>query len=443
MKGSAGFNTAEHNTMDSGHVAEVALCLAEPASHGPLLCRHLAALGLDDDADEGINGDGLGADEGLDDDEGADEGLDDDEGLNSDEGLDGDGDECLDDDGDECLDGDGDDDGDECLDGDGDDECLDGGLDESGSSCLSDEEVEDAFALMGLSHVERQEVRQNLLLGVAPDSIPNLADALVQVRVTRDFEDAELAEEEELEVENEALVEASTAREMLEESRGILKALCAEAAEGGEIGYKPPRDFDVASATSDLVEDELEATEERIIKLEDFFEQKSEDYETMCCVADMYIELRDTAEHPIDDPRLAASDAAVLLLEDFECAPGIVDTLRTGIATLEATASAEQRATLKRKRIEYEVLEEIRAEQRSTKLIINERAFARLVHEVVQEAKEGVTIASDACTAIQVATEDYLIGIFKDTNLAAIHARRTTIEPKDIQLARKIRGEYN
>ena len=43
--------------------------------------------------------------------------------------------------------------------------------------------------------------------------------------------------------------------------------------------------------------------------------------------------------------------------------------------------------------------------------------------------------------ALQEAAEAYLVGLFEDTNLCAIHAKRVTIMPKDIQLARKIRGE--
>jgi histone H3 len=46
---------------------------------------------------------------------------------------------------------------------------------------------------------------------------------------------------------------------------------------------------------------------------------------------------------------------------------------------------------------------------------------------------------SHASTALQA--EAYLVGLFEDTNLAAIHAKRVTIMPKDIQLARRIRGE--
>ena len=43
--------------------------------------------------------------------------------------------------------------------------------------------------------------------------------------------------------------------------------------------------------------------------------------------------------------------------------------------------------------------------------------------------------------ALQEASEAYLVGLFEDTNLCAIHAKRVTIMPKDIQLARRIRGE--
>jgi histone H3 len=46
-----------------------------------------------------------------------------------------------------------------------------------------------------------------------------------------------------------------------------------------------------------------------------------------------------------------------------------------------------------------------------------------------------------AVLALQEASEAYLISLFEDTNLCAIHAKRVTIMPKDIQLARRIRGE--
>eukprot|EP00798_Chlamydomonas_sp_ICE-L_P024411 gene24411-biopygen18891 len=63
-------------------------------------------------------------------------------------------------------------------------------------------------------------------------------------------------------------------------------------------------------------------------------------------------------------------------------------------------------------------LREIRKYQKSTELLIRKLPFQRLE-----------------------AAEAYLVGLFEDTNLAAIHAKRVTIMPKDIQLARRIRGE--
>ncbi|VAH06634.1 unnamed protein product [Triticum turgidum subsp. durum] len=48
---------------------------------------------------------------------------------------------------------------------------------------------------------------------------------------------------------------------------------------------------------------------------------------------------------------------------------------------------------------------------------------------------------NSAVSALQEAAEAYLVGLFEDTNLCAIHAKRVTIMPKDIQLARRIRGE--
>ena len=55
--------------------------------------------------------------------------------------------------------------------------------------------------------------------------------------------------------------------------------------------------------------------------------------------------------------------------------------------------------------------------------------------------KAELRFQSSAVLALQEATEAYMVGLFEDTNLCAIHAKRVTIMPKDIQLARRIRGE--
>ncbi len=86
-------------------------------------------------------------------------------------------------------------------------------------------------------------------------------------------------------------------------------------------------------------------------------------------------------------------------------------------------------------------LREIRKYQKTTDLLIKKAPFQRLVREVSQDFKADLRFQSSAVMALQEASEAYLVGLFEDTNLCAIHARRVTIMPKDMQLARRIRGE--
>ena len=84
---------------------------------------------------------------------------------------------------------------------------------------------------------------------------------------------------------------------------------------------------------------------------------------------------------------------------------------------------------------------EIRQFQKSTELLIRRLPFQRLVWEIAQDLKGRLNLTSGAILALQEVAEAYLIGLFEDTNLCAIHAKRITIMLKDIQLARRIRGE--
>ena len=88
-------------------------------------------------------------------------------------------------------------------------------------------------------------------------------------------------------------------------------------------------------------------------------------------------------------------------------------------------------------------LQEIRHYQKRTNLLIRKLPFQRLIRELAQKFKVDVRFRSSALMALQEAAEAYLIRLFEDTNLCAIHAKRVTIMPKDIQLARHIRGERN
>jgi histone H3 len=86
-------------------------------------------------------------------------------------------------------------------------------------------------------------------------------------------------------------------------------------------------------------------------------------------------------------------------------------------------------------------LREIRKFQKSTELLLRKLPFQRLVREIAQDYKADLRFQSTAVLALQEAAEAYLTSLFEDTNLCAIHAKRVTIMPKDIQLARRIRGE--
>ena len=86
-------------------------------------------------------------------------------------------------------------------------------------------------------------------------------------------------------------------------------------------------------------------------------------------------------------------------------------------------------------------LREIRRYQKTTELLIRKLPFNRLVREITQDFKTDLRFQAQAIGALQEAAEAYLVGLFEDTNLCAIHAKRVTIMPKDIQLARRIRRE--
>ena len=86
-------------------------------------------------------------------------------------------------------------------------------------------------------------------------------------------------------------------------------------------------------------------------------------------------------------------------------------------------------------------LREIRKYQKSTDLLIRKLPFQRLVREIAHEFKQELRFQSSAVLALQEAAEAYLVSLFEDTNLCAIHAKRVTIMTRDLQLAKRIRGD--
>ncbi|KAK7470528.1 centromeric DNA-binding histone H3-like protein cse4 [Stygiomarasmius scandens] len=96
-------------------------------------------------------------------------------------------------------------------------------------------------------------------------------------------------------------------------------------------------------------------------------------------------------------------------------------------------------------------LREIRRYQKSTDLLIRKLPFSRLVREIAldmttdmngNQGDGALRWQSSAIQALQEATEAFLVHLFEDANLCALHAKRVTIMQRDIQLARRIRGPW-
>ena len=81
-------------------------------------------------------------------------------------------------------------------------------------------------------------------------------------------------------------------------------------------------------------------------------------------------------------------------------------------------------------------LKDIRHFQKTSVLLIRKLPFQRLVREIAQDFKTDLWFQSAAILCLQEVAEAYLVRLFDDANLCAIHARQVTIMPKDIQLAR-------
>ncbi|KAF8492895.1 histone-fold-containing protein [Gautieria morchelliformis] len=124
-----------------------------------------------------------------------------------------------------------------------------------------------------------------------------------------------------------------------------------------------------------------------------------------------------------------------------------------GAHDADTDADGETAGTKRKKRYRPGTLalREIRKYQKSTDLLLRKLPFSRVVREVAldmitdeghYEDGLGLRWQSSAILALQEATEAYLVHLFEDANLCAIHARRVTVMQRDIQLARRIRGPW-
>ena len=89
-----------------------------------------------------------------------------------------------------------------------------------------------------------------------------------------------------------------------------------------------------------------------------------------------------------------------------------------------------------------QALKEIKKYQKGANLLFRRVPFQRLVREIVQKRREGLKLQGLAVLALQEAGEAFLVGLMEQANLCAIHAKRVTIMPRDIQLAHRIQGDF-
>ena len=86
-------------------------------------------------------------------------------------------------------------------------------------------------------------------------------------------------------------------------------------------------------------------------------------------------------------------------------------------------------------------LRTIRKLQKSTKVLMRKAPFQRMVRELASGHKEGLRWQASAVAAMQESTEAFAVGLLSDANLCALHSKRVTLQVRDVQLARRLRGE--
>eukprot|EP00049_Salpingoeca_infusionum_P025324 m.18565 g.18565 ORF g.18565 m.18565 type:complete len:167 (+) comp7914_c0_seq1:261-761(+) len=116
--------------------------------------------------------------------------------------------------------------------------------------------------------------------------------------------------------------------------------------------------------------------------------------------------------------------------------------MTTRASRLPPPSQNTARKQTKRARPGTAALKQIRHLQMSTELLLRRLPFQRLCREIAQTYKRDVRFRGDALAALQEASESYMVGLFEDANLCAIHGKRVTIMIKDMRLAQRLRGEH-
>lgn len=116
---------------------------------------------------------------------------------------------------------------------------------------------------------------------------------------------------------------------------------------------------------------------------------------------------------------------------------------RTKGVAVSAPVRAHKKAVAAKKKAGTTALKEIMKFQKSENLLIPAAPFIRLVKEISHDYMVDCRFAADAIKALQESAEAYLVGLFEDSQLAALHAKRVTVMPTDMKFVRVLRGEVD
>lgn len=112
-----------------------------------------------------------------------------------------------------------------------------------------------------------------------------------------------------------------------------------------------------------------------------------------------------------------------------------------------APATGGMKEDKERKKIRYKAgtvaLREVKRYQKSMDCLLPRAPFLRILKQIAKEHNDEMRWNSQAVQALQEAAEAYIVGVFEDTSLCAVHAKRQTILKKDMDLARRLRGDRN
>ncbi len=120
---------------------------------------------------------------------------------------------------------------------------------------------------------------------------------------------------------------------------------------------------------------------------------------------------------------------------------GVQKPVKSSQGVKKSTQEGGEEKTKRRTRPGAKALREIRMYQRSTDVLLPRAALQRVIKEITTKYFPEARYSYGAIDAVQQCVESYMVGLFEDTQLCAVHAKRATVMAKDMRLARRIRGE--